>query len=115
MIKPWLKKSSKKLGDFRVFTVRCDEKVSPRTNEVHEMFVLDAANWVNVIPLTTDGQLVLVEQYRHGSDTVELEVPGGVMDKGDKSPIETACRELLEETGYEGNNPQIIGTVFPNP
>ncbi len=79
------------------------------------MFVLESPDWVNVIPITTDGQMVLVEQYRQGSDTVELEVPGGVMDKTDKSPVETACRELKEETGYEGDNARVIGKVFPNP
>lgn len=115
MIKPWPKRSSKFLGDFRVFKVRSDEKISPRTNAAHEMFVLEAPDWVNVIPITTDGKIILVEQYRHGSDTIELEVPGGVMDKTDKSPIETGCRELKEETGYEGENAQIIGKVFPNP
>jgi len=115
MIRPWPKRSSKFLGDFRVFKVRSDEKVSPRTNEAHEMFVLESPDWVNVIPITTDGKMVLVEQYRHGSDSIELEVPGGVMDKTDKSPVETACRELKEETGYEGENARVIGKVFPNP
>jgi ADP-ribose pyrophosphatase len=115
VIKPWPKRSSKFLGDFRVFKVRSDEKISPRTNAAHEMFVLEAPDWVNVIPITADGKMVLVEQYRHGSDTIELEVPGGVMDKTDKSPVETGCRELKEETGYEGDNAQIIGKVFPNP
>lgn len=115
MIKPWPKKSSEYLGDFRVFKVRRDQKVSPRTNAVHEMFVLESPDWVNVIPITGDGKMVLVEQYRQGSDTIELEVPGGVMDKTDKSPVETACRELKEETGYEGENARVIGKVFPNP
>jgi ADP-ribose pyrophosphatase len=115
MIKPWQKKSSKYLGDFHVFRVRADEKVSPRTNQSHQMFVLESADWVNVIPITSDGKMVLVEQYRHGSETIELEVPGGVMDKTDKSPVETGCRELREETGYEGQNARIIGKVFPNP
>src|SRR5689334_11557011 len=115
MIKPWPKTASRYLGDFRVFKVRSDDKVSPRTNETHQMFVLESPDWVNVIPITTDGQIVLVEQYRHGSDTIELEVPGGVMDKTDTSPVETACRELKEETGYEGENARVIGKVFPNP
>jgi ADP-ribose pyrophosphatase len=79
------------------------------------MFVLESPDWVNVIPITTDGKMVLVEQYRQGSETVELEVPGGVMDKTDKSPVETAIRELREETGYEGENARVIGKVFPNP
>jgi len=58
---------------------------------------------------------VLVEQFRHGSGTVELEIPGGVADARDASPVATAVRELREETGYEGEDARIIGQVFPNP
>ncbi len=57
----------------------------------------------------------MIEQYRHGSDTVELEIPGGMMDAGDASPQATAVRELREETGYEGQDPVLIGQIFPNP
>src|SRR5208337_4210765 len=59
--------------------------------------------------------MVLIEQYRHGSNTVELEIPGGVIDAADASPEAAGCRELVEETGFEGEQPQIIGHVFPNP
>src|SRR5437660_11367845 len=104
MIKPWPQTDSKPLGNFRIFTVRSDQKISPRTGEPHDFFVIDAVNWVNVIALTPDQQLVMVEQYRHGSDTVELEIPGGMMDATDASPEITAQRELREETGYEGAN-----------
>jgi 8-oxo-dGTP pyrophosphatase MutT (NUDIX family) len=115
MIEAWRKVSSRPLGDFRVFSVRQERKVSPRTGAEHEFFIIDSANWVNVIALTVDARVVLVEQFRHGSETVELEIPGGVMDAGDASPEATGCRELLEETGYEGEQPQIIGQVLPNP
>lgn len=115
MIKPWGKLSSKPLGDFRVFTLRSDKKVSPRTGEKHDFFVIDSVNWVNVVAVTPDNQLVMVEQYRHGSDTIELEVPGGMMDSDDASPEKTALRELREETGYEGGSARVIGKVFPNP
>jgi 8-oxo-dGTP pyrophosphatase MutT (NUDIX family) len=57
----------------------------------------------------------MVEQFRHGTNTVELEIPGGMMDSGDASPLETGLRELREETGYEGEKAQLIGKVFPNP
>ncbi len=115
MIKPWEKISSRPMGDFRIFTIRSDRKISPRTQQPHDFFVIDSVNWVNVIAVTPDQQLVMIEQYRHGSDTVELEIPGGMMDAGDGSPEKTALRELREETGYEGENPGLIGQVFPNP
>jgi len=103
------------LGDFRIFTVRADEKISPRTNESHEFFVLDCVNWVNVVAVTADQHLVMIEQFRHGSNTVELEIPGGTMDAKDESPVATGVRELREETGYEGAQARVIGEIFPNP
>src|SRR5467141_1989803 len=115
MIRPWKKLGSKPLGDFRIFTLRADRAISPRTGHEHEFFVIDCVNWVNVIALTPDRQLVMVEQYRHGSNTMELEIPGGMMDAADSDPLATGFRELREETGYEGNNARVIGKVFPNP
>lgn len=115
MIKPWQKLHSKAVGDFRIFTIRSDRKVSPRTGKEHDFYVIDCVNWVNVIALTPDRQLVMIEQHRHGSDTVELEIPGGMMDPHDASPAAAGLRELREETGYEGEEPKIIGQVFPNP
>jgi 8-oxo-dGTP pyrophosphatase MutT (NUDIX family) len=115
MIQPWRKISSRPLGDFRIFSLRADLKISPRTGREHEFFVMDSVNWVNVVAITPDQQIVLVEQYRQGTDTVELEIPGGIMDARDASPEATGCRELREETGYEGARPRIIGKLFPNP
>ena len=115
MIKPWQKLSSKPLGDYRIFTVRSDEKVSPRTGQKHDFYIIDCVDWVNVLAVTPDDQLVMVEQYRHGSNTVELEIPGGIMDAGESSPVETGVRELREETGYEGEKARLLGNVFANP
>ena len=114
MIQPWTKLGTTPLGDFKVFRLRRDLKRSPRTGEAHEFYVLDSVDWVNVVALTVNRQIVLVEQFRHGSETVELEIPGGIMDKPDETPVETAIRELREETGYEGRNARIIGQVFSN-
>lgn len=115
MVKPWHKISSKPVGDYRIFTIRSERLVSPRTNQEHDFFVIDSANWVNVIALTPEQQLVMIHQYRHGSKTVELEIPGGMIDPHDTTPQAAAIRELREETGYAGENAQIIGEVFPNP
>lgn len=115
MIRPWPLLRSEALGDFRVFRLRRDWRRSPRTEREHDFFVLDAPDWVNVIALTPAGDVVLVEQFRHGTSSVDLEIPGGVMDPGDASPVETAIRELEEETGYRGENARIIGHIAPNP
>lgn len=115
MIQPWQQIGSKPAGNFRIFTVRSDQKLSPRTGERHDFFVIDSVNWVNIVATTPDQQVVMIEQYRHGSNTVELEIPGGMMDPEDPSPLEAGARELREETGYEGENAQVIGQVFPNP
>ena len=115
MLKPWKKISSQPVGDFRVFTIRSDRVISPRTQQVHDFYVIDCVNWVNVIALTPDRRLVMIEQYRHGTNTVELEIPGGMMDAADASPVAAALRELREETGYAGEHPQRLGQTFPNP
>ncbi len=115
MIKPWKKIGSKALGDFRIFKLRSDICVSPRTGKEHDFFVIDSVNWVNVVAVTPNQQLVMVEQYRHGSNTVELEIPGGMMDPGETDPVATAVRELREETGYEGENARVLGKIHSNP
>jgi 8-oxo-dGTP pyrophosphatase MutT (NUDIX family) len=115
MPKPWKQISSKLIGDFRIFKLRSDVKISPRTGKEHDFYVLESANWVNVVAITPDQQLVMVEQYRHGSNTVELEIPGGLMETGETDPVATAVRELREETGYEGGHARVLGRIHANP
>jgi ADP-ribose pyrophosphatase len=115
MLKPWDKVGSKPLADYRIFRLRTDRSISPRTRREHDFIVIDSVNWVNVVATTPDQQLVMIEQYRHGSGTIELEIPGGMMDPHDASPEAAGVRELREETGYGGTNPKIIGEIFPNP
>lgn len=115
MIHPWKKIGSKPVGDYRIFTIRSDRRVSPRTAQEHDFYVIDCVDWVNVIALTPDRHLVMIDQFRHGSETVELEIPGGMIDPHDVSPEAAGARELREETGYAGEDPRIIGEVFPNP
>lgn len=115
MIQPWKKIDSKPAGDFRIFSIRSERKLSPRTGAEHTLYVIDSVNWVNVIAVTPDNQLVMIEQYRHGSNSIELEIPGGMIDAKDASPAAAGIRELREETGYEGERPAIIGSIRPNP
>ncbi|MEX0844165.1 MAG: NUDIX hydrolase [Balneolaceae bacterium] len=76
--------------------------------------IVKAPDWMNVIPLTPENEIVLVEQYRYGIENPTLELPGGVVDPGE-NPEDTAHRELLEETGYKGNELEYLGKVSSNP
>jgi 8-oxo-dGTP pyrophosphatase MutT (NUDIX family) len=115
MVRPWEKLESTLLHDYRIFRARQDRSRSPRTGKDHTFFVLEAADWVNVIPLTSEGKVVMIHQYRHGTESVTLEVPGGIVDEDDGDPGVSAARELREETGYEATAIIRIGHVAPNP
>jgi ADP-ribose pyrophosphatase len=115
MIQPWKQLASKPAGDFRIFKIRSDEKISPRTGKHCDFFVIESVDWVNVVAVTKNDELVMVEQYRHGSNTVELEIPGGMMDPHENDPVATGVRELREETGYEGTSNRALAWVWANP
>jgi 8-oxo-dGTP pyrophosphatase MutT (NUDIX family) len=114
-IKPWPTVSSRPLANYRIFQLRSDLKVNPRTGSQHDFFVIECVDWVNVVAVTRTGQVVMIEQFRHGSNTVELEIPGGMMDPHEADPIAAGQRELREETGYAGTAAKLVGTIFPNP
>ncbi|NBC16013.1 MAG: NUDIX domain-containing protein [Bacteroidetes bacterium] len=114
MIQPWERIDSIERGRFKVFRVREDQSRSPETGEEHAFYVIESPDWVNIIPVTPDGQLVFIEQYRHGTEAVTLEVPGGMVDP-DETPAEAARREMREETGYDTDEIVYIGSVAPNP
>lgn len=114
-IRDWPRVDSEQLGDYRVFQLRQDTRRSPRTGKHHTFYVLDTGDWINVVAVTNDDQIVLIRQFRHGIEEVTLEIPGGMVDETDGSPMESARRELLEETGYEAEELVHIGTMTPNP
>ncbi|MCE2390406.1 MAG: NUDIX hydrolase [Proteobacteria bacterium] len=110
----WPEIAREPLADCRVFSVSRSLARSPRTGGEHAFFRIDADDWVNLVPVTPEGQVVMVRQYRHGSRDVTLEIPGGIVDPGE-SPAEAAARELLEETGYRAERVVRTGSVNPNP
>src|SRR5215472_187451 len=80
-----------------------------------DFFVIDAPHWVNIIPLTEDGAVVMVKQFRHGIRGLTLEIPGGMVDPEDETPKHAARREMVEETGYDSKRVSFLGRVHPNP
>ena len=89
--------------------------VRPLQHGKSTFYRLECPDWINVIPLRRDGMVVMVRQYRFGTDEDTIEIPGGQMDPEDGSPLESAKRELLEETGYGRGTWSELGWVHPNP
>lgn len=114
-LQPWEKISSEYLYNETWFTFRKDRVRKGNGQEMYPYYVLEYSNWVNVFPVTTDGKVVLVKQYRYGIGQWSIEVPGGIMDEGETDPLLAAQRELLEETGYSCGKIIQTSAVSPNP
>jgi ADP-ribose pyrophosphatase len=114
VLKPWHYHHREDVADLRIFRVVRESAISPRTGEAHDFTRVESPGWVNVLPVTTDGQVVLVRQWRHGIKDFTLEIPGGLVDPGE-SPAAAAVREVREETGYQGDAPVELGVVEANP
>lgn len=110
----WDVVKDKKVFETPIFDLHEKTLDAPGQTLTHPFYVLQAPEWINVIALTPDNEIVLVEQYRVGVDEVTLELPGGMVDKGE-TPLEAAKRELLEETGYSSGSWEKIGKTSSNP
>lgn len=110
----WTTASSRRIADCRVFSVREDTNVRESDGTQATFFVVENPDWVNVVAVTNDRKVVLIEQFRHGSGSMVLEIPGGMVDDGE-GPAEAAERELIEETGYTPGKLLLVGKSHPNP
>lgn len=110
----WEKLHEQILAPTRIFDLRTIRYRHPVRKTEKDFFVIHSNDWVNVIALTTDHHLVLVNQFRFGIDSFSLEIPGGVMDDGE-DPLAAGMRELVEETGYVGKRARVMGRMSPNP
>ena len=114
-IKPWQRLDSETVYSCRIFSLQKNRSRSPRTGKTHDFFVLDSTEWVNIIPVTPNEEVVLIRQYRHGTDDITLEIPGGMVDQEDVSLLHAARREMQEETGYDSDDIIPLGAIHPNP
>ena len=113
-IKPWTRKDLQLIADCRVLTVHESTSVSPITDQEHNFYVMKTTDWVNVVPVTKNNEIVCIRQFRHGTEEITLEIPGGMVDPGEE-PALSAARECLEETGFETDELISLGTLSPNP
>lgn len=107
------RKASREVLRTPVFTLREDVSAHPVTGREGRYVVLESPDWVNIVALTAEGEVLLVRQWRHGTRAVELELPAGVMEHGE-DPVRTAARELEEETGYRAAKCTLLGSVQVN-
>lgn len=113
-IDTWKINRSEIVADCKIFKVRRDYSVRDSDGAEHPFYCIENPDWVNVIPITTSGEVILIEQYRHGIEEVTLEIPGGIVDDGEDAKY-AAERELVEETGYVPRETILLGKSRPNP
>ena len=110
----WKVIQDKKVCETPIFSLHQIDLLPDHKKEPAHFYVLNAPEWINIVALTSDNQIILVEQYRAGIHESSLEIPGGMVDEGE-IPLEAAKRELLEETGYSTDNWKKIGKTSSNP
>jgi 8-oxo-dGTP pyrophosphatase MutT (NUDIX family) len=112
---PWREVSSEQLLDCRIIQIERAIAASPDDGAHHDFVRIRSVDWVQIVPVTAAGEIVMVRQYRHGSRSVVLEIPGGQLDDAAEDPASAAARECLEETGYLARNVRSLGAMNPNP
>ena len=110
----WVRESERVLVSTRVLDLNSVRFRHPVRGTQRDFIVAHAPDWVNVVARTPDDMLVLVRQFRFGSNEFSLEIPGGVIEKGE-DPVAAGVRELMEETGYGGGTVRLLGSVHTNP
>jgi ADP-ribose pyrophosphatase len=110
----WRELERETVADGRIFTLERSLAVSPIDGKARTFHRIRTVDWVQILPITTSGEAVLVRQYRHGAQRITLEMPGGLIDPGE-DPATGALRECFEETGYRASIARPLGFVNPNP
>ncbi len=110
----WIIGSKEPIESNRLFTATRARVRNPRNGMEREFIRLEMDPWVNTLALTPQQEILLVRQFRFGSQRLEWEVPGGVVEAGE-DPVAAGIRELREECGFAGDSARILTTIYPNP
>lgn len=95
--------------------IRADACETSDGIRIDPYYVMEAPDWVHIVPFDSAGRLLITRQYRHGNQDIQWELPCGMVDETDSSPLAAARRELLEETGCEGKEYSELPTIYANP
>jgi 8-oxo-dGTP pyrophosphatase MutT (NUDIX family) len=112
--KAWKRLRRGPASDYRIFRIHQDDVENPRNASGLTISLVECPDWINIIPVTRDGQVVFIRQFRFGVWANTLEIPGGMVEP-DEDPLAGAARELEEETGYVAGRIVPLGFVHPNP
>ncbi len=110
----WTKLGSEAGPELPLFRVRFDTMQHPTSSATFQRMVLETPDWVNVVAVTGDKKIVMVEQYRFGIEDLTIEPVAGIIDVGEDSLV-AGKRELLEETGFGNGRWSYLGSVQANP
>ncbi|MDE3253139.1 MAG: NUDIX hydrolase [Bacteroidota bacterium] len=110
----WKKLSSSYVFNDRWFKARADSCQFPDGRIIEPYYIVEVPDWCNTVVITEDEKMILVRQYRYPVNQTTLELPGGIMEKGE-TPLSAAKREMEEETGYTSQDIQFLMKLAPNP
>lgn len=113
-VQKWKTLSSQMVFDHRWYRLRQDVVALPNGHIVDDFFVSLRPDIATVLPITAEGEVVFVRQYRHGIGEILLELPAGTFEVGEE-PLAVAQRELAEETGYVAKEWEAIATFYNSP
>lgn len=111
----WKVDASHHVLEDRWIRVRADDCTTAEGAKVAPYYVLEYPDWVQVVAVSPQGQVLMVRQYRHAWGDYSVELPAGAMDPSDTGVLAAAARELIEETGCVGDSLEVIGSFSPNP
>lgn len=114
MSEHWTTEASEVLIEDRWIHLQKQRVRTPKGAVLDPYYLLTYSDWAVTVAITDADEVVLVRQYRHGTASVSLELPGGCVDPSDETPLHASLRELEEETGYGGEG-RYIGSLAANP